>query len=94
MKHESFCHSCGTPIEHELQFEKPASPIMQPKLVPAYSPCPTCFVLIKTTGLPFFEQVEPESAPVAVFSQYKQFREMVAAKKLAEARAAGPKIVL
>lgn len=98
VKHESFCPKCGAPIQHELQFEErgrggPAA-VVQRKLVPAFSPCPSCHVLLKVTGLPFFEQVEPESAPVAVYAQYKRYIEAVTAKQLADAKASGPRVIM
>lgn len=98
MKHESFCPQCGASIQHELKFEEtgrggPAATVQQ-KLVPAFSPCPSCHALLKTTGLPFFEQVEPESAPVAVYAQYKRYLEMVMSEQLAKAKGAGPRIIV
>lgn len=86
MRHESFCPKCGAPMEHELQFKPPANAAAQPELVPAYAPCQVCHALLRTTGLPFFESVVPEQAPVAVFAQYKRFLEGVAAQRLADAK--------
>lgn len=94
MKHESFCPQCGASIQHELKFDTPKFPPgQQPTLVPAFSPCPTCHALLKVTGLPFFEQVEPESAPVAIYAQYKRYLEMVMSEQLAQAKGAGPRII-
>lgn len=93
MKHESYCPKCGSLIEHELQFKPPANAASQPELVPQYAPCQSCHALLRITGLPFFDHIEPEKAPVAVFTQYKNFLREVSSRKLADAKGEG-KLIL
>lgn len=80
MSQESHCPVCGTSIPHEYKED-------------GYLPCAGCHALLKMTGLPFFEKIDPTRAPMNVYAQYQKFLDVMAARKLAAARENGNRII-